>query len=225
MPEKKSGLEIEDVYLKIKISPNILIALEHDKADTLLDQLYVRKFLKQYAEFLGLDGMAIEKEYTQENNLLKTSEPEPLKVILPKTKKRLFKIPVNLIKKAAIFIFIIVVIFALITLIKNIKPKKGAVILETKEQKTVSVIPADNELTLMISTREKVWIELKSDGEIVMKNFLAADSKENWKAKEYFELSVGKPEAISAWLNGQKLNIPQHKRIRKARIDREGINL
>ena len=222
---EKSGLEIEDVYLKIKISPNILVALEHDEADTILDQLYVRKFLKQYAEFLGLDGMAIEKEYTQESSLLKASEPEPLKVILPKTKKRLFKISVNLIKKAAIFILIIAVIFALVTLIKNIKPKEGVVILETKEQETVSVIPVDNELTLIISTTEKVWIELKSDGEIIMKNFLNAECRESWKAKEYFELSVGKPEAISAWLNGRKLNIPQHKKIRKVRIDREGLNL
>jgi cytoskeletal protein RodZ len=45
---EKSGLEIEDVYLKIKISPNIIAALEHDEADAIIDQLYVRKFLKQY---------------------------------------------------------------------------------------------------------------------------------------------------------------------------------
>ncbi len=60
---------------------------------------------------------------------------------------------------------------------------------------------------------------------MMMKNILPANSKESWKASEYFELSVGKPEAISIWLNGQKINIPQHKKIRKTRIDHEGFNL
>jgi hypothetical protein len=77
----------------------------------------------------------------------------------------------------------------------------------------------------MISSTEKVWIELKSDGQVIMKNFLNANSRESWKAKDNFELSVGKPEVISLWLNGQKLEIPQHKKIRKARIDQEGLNL
>ncbi|MDP8260787.1 MAG: DUF4115 domain-containing protein [Candidatus Kappaea frigidicola] len=222
---EKNGLEIEDVYLKIKISPNILVALEHDEADTILEPVYVKKFLKQYAGFLGLDGIAVEKEYTQEYSSIKAGETEPLKVIIPKTKKVSIKLPLNLIKNVVILIIIIAAVSFLVGLIRNIKPKQPIVAQAVQEQDVVSVEPMTGELTLMISCTEKVWIELKSDGAMMMKNILPANSKESWKASEYFELSVGKPEAISIWLNGQKINIPQHKKIRKTRIDHEGFNL
>ena len=221
---EKNGLEIEDVYLKIKISPNILVALEHDETDTILEPVYVKKFLKQYADFLGLDGIAVEKEYTQEYSSIKTKETEPLKVIIPKTKKTSFKLPINLIKNVVIFIIIVVALSLLVGLIRNIKPKQPIVAQEVQEREVVSVEPMTGELTLMISSTEKVWIELKSDGAMMMKNILPANSKESWKASEYFELSIGKPEVISVWLNGQKLNIPQHKKIRKVRIDQKGLN-
>ena len=222
---EKNGLEIEDVYLKIKISPNILVALEHDEADTILEPVYVKKFLKQYAGFLGLDGIAVEKEYTQEYSSIKAGQTEPLKVIIPKTKKVSIKLPLNLIKNVVILIIIIAAVSFLVGLIRNIKPKQPIVAQAVQEQDVVSVEPMTGELTLMISCTEKVWIELKSDGAMMMKNILPANSKESWKASEYFELSVGKPEAISIWLNGQKINIPQHKKIRKTRIDHEGFNL
>jgi cytoskeletal protein RodZ len=224
---EKSGLEIEDVYLKIKISPNIIAALEHDEADAIIDQLYVRKFLKQYADFLGLDGGAIENEYSQVHSPYKASEPEPLKVILPKTKKYSFKFPAGLIKKVTIFIIFVLVIMGITSLIKNRKPKQIIINSPATEKPAVVIpaaIPAQDELVLTIATTEKVWIDLKSDDEVIMKNFLNADSNESWKAKDYFELSVGKPEAITIWLNGQKIDIPKHKKIRKARIDRKGLN-
>jgi cytoskeletal protein RodZ len=225
---EKSGLEIEDVYLKIKISPNILVALEHDEADTILEPVYVKKFLKQYAEFLGLDGVAVEKEYTQDYGSIKSHDPEPLKVIIPKAKKAAFNFPLHLIKKVIILIIIFAVVFGFIAVVKKImhrKPIAAVQKIEEAEQEVLTAIPSSDELILMISSTEKVWIELKSDGQVIMKNFLNANSRESWKAKDNFELSVGKPEVISLWLNGQKLEIPQHKKIRKARIDQEGLNL
>jgi hypothetical protein len=113
------------------------------------------------------------------------------------------------------------------SLIKNRKPKQIIINSPATEKPAVVIpaaIPAQDELVLTIATTEKVWIDLKSDDEVIMKNFLNADSNESWKAKDYFELSVGKPEAITIWLNGQKIDIPKHKKIRKARIDRKGLN-
>ncbi len=152
---EKNGLEIEDVYLKIKISPNILVALEHDEADTILEPVYVKKFLKQYAGFLGLDGIAVEKEYTQEYSSIKAGETEPLKVIIPKTKKVSIKLPLNLIKNVVILIIIIAAVSFLVGLIRNIKPKQPIVAQAVQEQDVVSVEPMTGELTLMISCTEK----------------------------------------------------------------------
>lgn len=230
---ENNGLEIEDIYLKIKISPNILIALENDKADTLLDQLYVRKFLKKYADYLGLDGAAMEKEYIQENNLKnetaseKDEEQEPLKVNLPKTGKLSFKLPLKLIIKViALALALFLVIFGFNSLKRYIRnrPAKTAPV-KTQVIDNISSIPIEDELSLSILASEKVWLEIKSDGNVLMKNFLNSGSRETWQAKDYFELSVGKPEAITVWLNGRQLTIPKHKRIRDSRIDHEGLHL
>jgi cytoskeletal protein RodZ len=230
---ENNQLEIEDIYLKIKISPNILVALENDKADTLLDQLYVRKFLKMYADYLGLDGTAIEKEYIQENNLNKKTKPEPieekepLKVDLPKARKLSFKLPIKLIVKLCalgVAVFLVIFVFnSLKNIIKN-RPAETAAV-KTEIIDSISSIPEEEELSLSILASEKVWLEIKSDGNMLMKNFLNSGSKETWQAKEYFELSVGKPEAITLWLNGRQLTIPKHKRIRSSRIDHEGLKL
>jgi len=94
------------------------VALEHDEADTILEPVYVKKFLKQYAGFLGLDGIAVEKEYTQEYSSIKAGETEPLKVIIPKTKKVSIKLPLNLIKNVVILIIIIAAVSFLVGLIR-----------------------------------------------------------------------------------------------------------
>ena len=52
-------LSLEDVSLATKINSRILENLEAGQIEKLPSGLYARSFLKQYADFLGLDSRAM----------------------------------------------------------------------------------------------------------------------------------------------------------------------
>jgi hypothetical protein len=69
------GLELADVEQATKIRCRQLIALEEERFDALPGRAYARSFLKEYAEFLGLDGSRYLEEFDRR---LADAEREPL---------------------------------------------------------------------------------------------------------------------------------------------------
>ncbi len=57
------GLSIEQAQAETKIRRRYLEALEAGKDDVIPGEVYVKGFLRFYANFLGLDGLALVKEY------------------------------------------------------------------------------------------------------------------------------------------------------------------
>ncbi len=57
------GLTLEEIQAETKIRRRYLEALEIGKVDLIPGEVYVKGFLRFYANFLGLDGQALVKEY------------------------------------------------------------------------------------------------------------------------------------------------------------------
>lgn len=57
------GLTLEQIQAETKIRRRYLEALETGKEDLIPGEVYVKGFLRFYANFLGLDGQALVKEY------------------------------------------------------------------------------------------------------------------------------------------------------------------
>jgi hypothetical protein len=60
----RRGLSPADVQKGLRIRERYLTALEEERWDLLPGEAYVKGFLRQYAEFLGLDGNLYIEEYT-----------------------------------------------------------------------------------------------------------------------------------------------------------------
>ena len=220
---KKNGWEIEEIYLKIKISPNVLIALEQGKAEEIVDAIYARNFLKQYADFLGLDGEALRKEYVQSHTPKKNEAP--LKVLMQNPKEKKFRIPRKLLLKTALGAMLITAVLSLIIFAKGCKETPPPPQKQVSPNNTQPAIPSEKEkLNLTIATNAKVWVEIRADGNTIMRNFLSKKSRETWQADNRFEITIGKPEAVELFLNQNKLTVPKHKRIKNIRIDHDGIH-
>jgi hypothetical protein len=69
---RRRGLELADVEAATRIRTRYLDALEHERFEMLPTGAYRRSFLREYAEFLELDGDAYVSEYT-----LRFEPPEP----------------------------------------------------------------------------------------------------------------------------------------------------
>lgn len=59
----RRGLELDAVQRALRIRRRYLEALENDRFDQLPGEVYARGFLREYAEFLGLDGSLYVEEY------------------------------------------------------------------------------------------------------------------------------------------------------------------
>lgn len=69
----RQRVELEDVERETRIRTYHLRAIENEDFDLLPPGLYRRSFLREYAEFLGLDGDAYAREY---DDLFAAPEPE-----------------------------------------------------------------------------------------------------------------------------------------------------
>lgn len=67
------GLSIEDIEKATKIQGRYLTAIEQDEFDKLPGDFYVRAFIRQYAQVVGLDGKQLLSEY---HNEIPQAEPE-----------------------------------------------------------------------------------------------------------------------------------------------------
>ena len=60
---KASGIKLEDVFEVARISVSILNYIENDELEKLPPQIYLKNFLKSYAEILHLDSEKIVDGY------------------------------------------------------------------------------------------------------------------------------------------------------------------
>ena len=75
----KRSVSLEEVQLKTKIHPTVLQLLEEDKFDRLPSPLFVKSFLKTYAEFLEIKPDELIAAYERE----KHRDPEQILFIRP----------------------------------------------------------------------------------------------------------------------------------------------
>ena len=68
------GYTLDDLHQITKIQKRYLIAIEDEKFDELPGDFYVRAFVKQYADTVGLDGDDLLKEYEDDLPKAKTAE-------------------------------------------------------------------------------------------------------------------------------------------------------
>lgn len=71
---RKRGLELDAVQHALRIRRRYLEALENDQFELLPGEVYARGFLREYAEYLGLDSSL----YVDEYNARFASDDEPL---------------------------------------------------------------------------------------------------------------------------------------------------
>lgn len=211
---EKKRLSLEEAQKALKIHPSILKALEEDSAHKFLSLVYVRSFLRSYARYLGLDAEKIVEQYLERHS----EQPEQI-LFFGREKRKIEQIKKYLPLAGkiivAILVFVIIIVFArgVFRFARLIVAKKSYRIESTKKVKLSSPapsrpainIPKSEPLTLAVKANDDVWIEIKSDGEVIFRNVLSKGSRETWKAKKKIELWTGKADVLELTLNGNPL--------------------
>lgn len=89
LAREQQGLTLQDVSYALNIKREYLEALEKDEYDAIPGAVFVKGFLRNYGNFLELDGVALAREY-KENVEERTPQPE-VRTIMPVKKKKIRK--------------------------------------------------------------------------------------------------------------------------------------
>ncbi len=216
----KKGLSIEKVYKKTHIHPDIIKDLENGKTQNLLNEVYIKAFLKKYSEFLGLDKDFVVREYAR--NLPEGAEQ---KLYIDKEQA-----PKDIVKYLNIGLSVLAIILFIMFLSISISKIKSAPLIEKKNESAKESIenlasaPASSKILLSVKSLEDVWMRVKKDGDIVFNGILAKGSQESWVSDKRFDLRVGKLEALSFTVDSKFIG-KIGDGVKNITIDREGIRV
>lgn len=201
----QQNLSLDEVYRQTKVHPHVLEALEEDRAHNFLSFIYIKGFLKAYAQYLGLDGEKLLKEYIESQNLATPAVAPTVK----KKPKIFLQFNPSLVAKIVIGI---VLTFAFISYLRFVLRRFSPGQMETTSQKVkVRVVPAPavqaEDLTLEVKALNSCWMRVVADNQTIFEKTLSKGKRERWQAKESIELRIGKPEALEVLVNGKSVDL------------------
>jgi cytoskeletal protein RodZ len=249
---REKGLSIGEVCKRTKISHNVISAIEEDNLE-ILSPIYMKSFLRLYAQFLNLDVakiLTLYSEYT--GTTIPKEEIRPPVTIAPlpqpEGQPNLFRGVLNLAKKGknlAIVIAAVLILFLIASscraIIKKINSSRKAVAVgqqleeqegsekaqdKLKEQPLSELEQADY-LHLSIKAKLDCWMRVKVDDKLIFSGTLKKGAVESWQAEDKIEIKLGNPSGVDIELNNRLLE-QFGKRTAKARsviITRQGIKL
>jgi len=245
----KKGVSLQEASAKTKIQEKFLDALEKDDFSALPNSLYLKGFLKKYAEFLGLapdvialqiEASGLEKE--EQVIVLGHKENRPMRRSWPLKNIYLLLIVISVIIGISLFLSLFLRKDA-----RTVKKQPAAMKLQQKKIKkpavTVSMpslekpktkIQTGQEITepqpvinvpivLSVIAKRPCRLSLKADNRLLFEGFLLSGTTDQWKAKNMFELSVSDASALELVVNGKKVSSTANAAKRDIIITKDGI--
>ncbi|MDP2942296.1 MAG: DUF4115 domain-containing protein [Candidatus Omnitrophota bacterium] len=226
------GISLEQAQKDTRIHNKILAALEDDRpAEAISGTVYIKSFIRKYADYLGLDGTSLAEEYHGERP--RTRE----QILIAAERSSSFKFP---LKKAVTAVIVIAVLLAGIKLAifagskikEGLKSKPKAVKkVESSRPKQPAVTPAaapipkGENISLKIKAKSDVYLKIKADGSVIYDGILKKGAAETWEAKDSLDVSTSRAEAIAAELNGTALGALGKGVTKNILITRDGLKL
>lgn len=245
---EKKLLSIGQIQKQTKIHSTVLIALEEGRASEILTDIYVRSFLKKYAQFLGLNSNEVLKEYFPPQHEISSSNISVHEKVLPKE----VAVPPKLLYITGMAILAVILVLLVVFLggkifsylkkpkvrqqravsaalgkkklerAKSATKKKSA----TKTRATSKeLIPQSAPLILEIRVKEPVLVKLKKDGILIFERVMPKDLVENVTANDNIELDISRSQALELTLNGRPIVLPTKKVMFGLEITRKGVRI
>jgi len=216
------NLSLEEVYRATKIHPPVLEALEQDRAHNFLSFVYIKGFLKTYAQYLGLDAEKLLAEYIDSR---KPEPPRQPEVVLKRRHKRFAKVNLfPIIRTVSVVALAFVFVFYFRFVLRHIFELAP----QAKDRKVkVRVMPAPavktEDLVLEVKALNACWLRVTADKQELFQGILPKGKRERWQAKEKIELRIGKPEALDVRFNGEQINLKDVKVKKRLIVTHEGV--
>ena len=206
----QQGLELEEAAKGTRITPRYLEALEHDAApDAFPAPVYARAFLREYAQWLGIDPEPLVHSYVE-------AHPEPApSVALPMPLQRP---PTRWVRPGLTTTSIAVLITLAVVSTRSGNPPRVAIPMFPSPLPSAAPVagargeqePLPLEVLLVLRVVEgPCWTRIMSDGRVVTQMIAPPGFAETFSATRRLDLWLGNAGAVRLALNGKRLSIPR----------------
>jgi cytoskeletal protein RodZ len=203
------GVSLREIADATKISVRFLRALEEDRVDVLPGGLFPRAFVKQYAQFLGLDAEKLAADFTHSH----ADAPVERRPVVPVDSRRPLVTP----RQVLLVVALVVVVLALRR--TGSEPDKrartpppaspvaaaSAVLPTDRVYPSPTALPAAatprDGLVLSLTAQQECWVEVRADGAIVINRVLAEGETQTLEARGEIVLSVGNAGGLRVRVN------------------------
>lgn len=204
---EEKGLAISDISDSLCLRKSLVQALENGQWDMLPHEVYVRGYLKEYAQLLGID-----EDIAGEMN--KDIDEKPPAVEIPIQQKAAAR-PKHVQKRVIIYPLFFVLIIAFFVLNQAYKERSAfkQVPRQTAERASANMSPANTEKQnlpefaevkkLLITCHERTWISVVIDGAEKKEFMLNPQDILVLNAKENFDILIGNAGGVKMSLNGK----------------------
>lgn len=205
----KRGIELDQAAKGTRITPRYLEALERDApVDEFPAPVYARAFLREYAQWLGLDPKPLVDSYLDDH----PEQEAPLVLPVP-----VQKLPGRWARRIlpAISIGVLLTLFVVSTL-SGAPPRAPLPTLGSPSGSSASLAgvaaaapePTTRGILLAVRVVEgPCWIRIESDGRVVLQTTMRPGSVDTFKANRRLDVWLGNAGAVRLSLNGKQLGI------------------
>ncbi|MFZ4665068.1 MAG: helix-turn-helix domain-containing protein [Prochlorotrichaceae cyanobacterium] len=203
-------LTVDAVSEKTRIRSGLISALESGHVDELPEPIYLRGFVKRYAEFLGLDGDSVAVSIPLPSllkNPVSVTVP-PIRVLnTPPLPRKSF--PHKLIIWGTGTIALVLGIAYGVWYWSVYNPFQAKVIPESTPEPIATIAPTvipepvPQTLEFSLELTGDSWLEITIDGEVVVYETLNEGYSKTWTVKKELVLIAGQAENVKISLNGK----------------------
>ncbi len=227
---ERQKLSIQDVEQGTSIRSIYIEALEKGDYDSLPGKVYAKGFVKNYANFLGLDADKLSKDFSAEISppVIEVGDNIPTEVITVEPQKQ-SKLKITELKEpdlkvkhrgessnSSLFIIAAVVLIALFAggawyyldsqAVANVNPPQPEVNQPVEpapvENPVSAAIPQDGVNVHAVFTMD-CWTRVMIDGVVIYEGMIPAGDVYDWHGIEGVTLRVGNAGAVDITSNGQ----------------------
>ena len=214
---KKKGLEIIDAEHATGIRAAYLAALEQGRYSALPGEVYVKGFIRNYGNYLGLDGAHLVQLYN--DSLQCEASPTPPVTIAAKVESSRKKSSQRQIISSLIIILLLAISAWSLYVWQKAAPaavKPDAVSAKNVSQPPVqppAALPtvsqparhsaANRPITLLARYSDRCWTSVIADGKSLYEGIPKLDEMFTWQADRQIVVNFGNAAAVELTFNGQ----------------------
>ena len=242
---EKLGLSVEETNERSRIHINVINDIENGVFDR-LGKLYLRSFLKKYANFLKLDYKEILEKFENIATKIPNIEFDP-DVKSTGRKKTPTVATEKTIQASLVGLFSVIFIVLVIVLVGRVRSKftgatlsEEAAVVQTKKtaaptvvkkkvtpapkkEKKTSIFAKKPAVTLTLAARGEAWVKVTEGRKTLFVGVLRRGNKKTFTAASALTVWTGRAEMLDFTVNKRKLGKIADGVIKNIKVSKEGV--